>query len=342
MLLLTYALVIIVSTAAVWHGSLKLEAAACSLAAHYRLPAVVQGSIIMAVGSSFPELSSIVIATLIHGKFDLGVATIVGSAIFNILVIPGLSGIIGKELETTREQVYKDALFYIISVTVLLLTFAFALIYYPVEGTRWQGSVTRPIALIPLALYCLYIFLQQQDTVEYQAQMKAEGCWPETAANTRKLWLQLVFSLAIIALGVEGLVRSAIALGDLLNTPSFFWGLTIIAAATSLPDAFVSIQSARRGEGVVSIANVLGSNIFDLLVAIPVGVLIAGSSVINFAVAAPTMGILTLATIALFAMLRTQLRITRTECAVLLVLYAVFILWTGLETFGVIDFLFVL
>lgn len=341
MLLAAYALVILVSSALVWHGSFRLEGAACRLAAHYRLPAVVQGSVIMAVGSSFPELSSTVIATLVHGKFELGVATIVGSAIFNILVIPGLSGLIGGELETSREQVYKDALFYIISVTVLLLTFAFALIYYPVEGTRWEGSVTRPIALIPVALYLLYIFLQHQDTVEYQADMNDEDCLDSADAEIKKLWLQLAASLALIALGVEGLVRSAIVLGDILNTPSFFWGLTIIAAATSLPDAFVSIQSARRGDGEVSMANVLGSNIFDLLIAIPIGVLIAGSSVIDFSVAAPAMAILTLATVVLFAMMRTQLRITRTECMVLLILYAVFILWTALETFGIMDFLFI-
>ncbi|MCF8025194.1 MAG: sodium:calcium antiporter [Desulfobacteraceae bacterium] len=341
MLLATHIFIIIASTVAVWYGSFRLESAACRLAAYYRLPAVVQGSIIMAVGSSFPELSSTVIATLLHGTFELGVAVIVGSAIFNILVIPGLSGLIGKELETNKEQVYKDALFYIISVTVLLLVFAFALIYYPVEGARWEGTVTRPIALIPVALYGLYIFLQHQDTVEHQAAMSPEDCEAGTDTNIKKMWIQLALSLAIIAGGVEGLVRSAIVLGDLLNTPHFFWGLTIIAAATSLPDTFVSIQAARRGNGIVSIANVLGSNIFDLLIAIPIGVLIAGSSVVDFAVAAPTMGVLTLATIVLFTMLRTQLRVSRTECGMLLVLYAVFILWTGLETFGVIDFLFI-
>ncbi|MBS3732342.1 MAG: sodium:calcium antiporter [Desulfobacterales bacterium] len=341
MLLIAYTIVIIVSTAAVWHGSFVLERTAGRLAVYYRLPAVVQGSIIMAVGSSFPELSSTVIATLIHGEFELGVAVIVGSAIFNILVIPGLSGLIGKELKTNRELVYKDALFYIISVTVLLLTFAFALIYYPVEGTRWEGMVTRPLALIPVALYGVYIFLQHQDTVEYQAGLVPDASDVSRDLDVKKQWINLVFSLGIIALGVEGLVRSAIVFGDLLNTPNFFWGLTIIAAATSLPDAFVSIQAARRGDGLVSIANVLGSNIFDLLIAIPVGVLIAGRSIVNFAVAAPVMGLLTLATIVLFAMLRTQLRVSRAECMVLLMLYALFIFWTALETFGIIDFLFV-
>jgi cation:H+ antiporter len=114
----------------------------------------------------------------------------------------------------------------------------------------------------------------------------------------------------------------------------------VIAAATSLPDAFVSVRAARRGEGVISIANVLGSNIFDLLIAIPIGVLIAGASPINFAIAAPMMGVLTFATIVLFAMLRTKLELTRAESSILLALYAVFIGWMALETFGITHILF--
>lgn len=310
-----------------------LEKSADRLASYYQLPAIIQGAVIAAIGSSFPELSSTVIATLIHGTFELGVATIVGSAIFNILVIPGLSGLLGKSLVSDRDLVYKDAQFYITSVTVLLLSFAFALIYNPVEGQQWQGEMNRPIALIPIALYGLYLFLQQQDMAEYEPDTT-----PNRQVNVGKEWLRLLISLVIIVAGVEGLVRAAISLGNIFNTPSFFWGLTVIAAATSLPDAFISIKTARQGKGVISIANVLGSNIFDLLVAIPVGVLIAGASMIDFAVAAPLMGVLTFATIVLFAFLRTALELTKGECWVLLGLYLVFIGWMGLETVGLSNF----
>jgi len=329
--LLFYIGLAVLSTAVVWQGSFILEGAAEHLASYYQLPAVVQGAVIEAVGSSFPELSSTVIATLIHGEFNLGVATIVGSAIFNILVIPGLSGLVGKPLEGDRILVYKDAQFYITSVTVLLLAFAFALIYNPVANTQWQGTMNRAIALIPLALYGLYLFLQQQDMAEQEKDDEK----PPQDIQVGKEWLRLLFSLALIVAGVEGLVRAAIGLGNVLNTPNFLWGLTIIAAGSSLPDAFISIRAARRGEGIISLANVLGSNIFDLLVAIPVGVLIAGASTINFAVAAPMMGVLTLATIVLFAMLRTNLVLSKGECWILLGLYIAFIAWMVLETFGV-------
>ena len=327
------------STAVTWAGSDLLEGAAEQLSTYYRLPATVQGAVVVAIGSSFPELSATVIATLVHGQFDLGVAAIVGSAIFNVLVIPGLSGLIGKRLDTDRELVYKDAQFYIVSVVALLLAFSFAVVYHPIGGERLEGLLTRPIALIPFLLYGLYIFLQAQDARDHRARVAAGT---EEVHDIRPLWAwgKMLASLVLILAGVEGLIRVALGLGEALNTPSFLWGLTIIAIGTSLPDTLVSIQAARRGRSVVSLANVLGSNIFDLLVAIPVGVLIAGATPIDFAVAAPMMAFLTLATIVLFAQLRTGLTVSRVECWLLLGLYGVFVVWMTLETIGVMGVVF--
>lgn len=327
--LLIYAALAIGATAITWKGSEWLEASSEQLAMYYELSPIVQGAVIAAVGSSFPELSSVVLATLVHGEFDLGVSAIVGSAIFNILVIPAVSGLVGGQLASDRELVYKDAQFYITSVAVLLLAFSVAVIYNPQEGMGLGGIMTRPIALIPLLLYGLYLFLHQQDAQEYVADASGDGI------TVIKQWGILALSLAVILIGVEGLVRTAIGLGDYFGTPSFLWGLTVIAAGTSLPDAFVSVRAAQKGEGTVSMANVLGSNIFDLLVAVPVGILIAGATPVDYAVAAPMMGFLTLGTIVLFAMMRTDLQLNRVECITLLVLYAVFVAWMVLETAGV-------
>ena len=329
----------LVSTAVTWAGSDLLEGAAERLSTYHRLPATVQGAVVVAIGSSFPELSATVIATLVHGKFDLGVAAIVGSAIFNVLVIPGLSGLIGKRLDTDRELVYKDAQFYIIAVVVLLLAFSFAVVYYPIPGTTLQGTLTRPVALMPLLLYGMYIFLQAQDARDHRARVAA-GAEEINAIRPLWEWGKMAASLVLIVAGVEGLIRVALGLGAALETPPFLWGLTIIAIGTSLPDTLVSIQAARRGRSVVSLANVLGSNIFDLLVAVPVGVLIAGSAPVDFAVAAPMMAFLTLATIVLFAQLRTGLMISRAECWLLLGFYGVFVGWMVLETVGVMSVVF--
>ncbi|MDY7081373.1 MAG: sodium:calcium antiporter, partial [Halobacteria archaeon] len=122
------------------------------------------------------------------------------------------------------------------------------------------------------------------------------------------------------------------------NTPSFLWGLTIVAAGTSLPDAFVSIKASRKGDSSVSVGNVLGSNIFDLLIAVPAGIMVAGSTAVNFSNAVPMMGVLIFATIVLFTFLRTNLELTNREAYGLLVIYAAFVGWLVLESMGVTNY----
>lgn len=329
-----YIIVALVSAVVVWKGSDLLESSAEQLSLYYRLPPAVHGAVVLAIGSSFPELSSAVLSTLIHGEFELGLSAVVGSAIFNILVIPGLAALIArKRLQSEKLMVYKDAQFYMVSVAVLLIAFSLAIIYQPLEGEHISGRMSPGMALIPLLLYGLYVFIQQQEVSEERTKE------PEEKINPAKAWGKLALSLVLVVLSVEGLVRAAIFFGDELNIPTFFWGITMISIVTSVPDAFLSIRLARKGEDVASLSNVLGSNIFDLLVAIPLGVILAGGSPINFSVAIPLMGMLTLATIVLFTTLRTNLELSRREAVVLLLTYVLIIGWIVLENFKVLDFL---
>jgi cation:H+ antiporter len=290
----------------------------------------VQGSVVVAVGSSFPEFTSVVF-TALNDAFDMGVGAIVGSAIFNILVIPGLAGLAtDDELEASRTIVYKEAQFYMLAVSGLVITFALAVIYDPVATTdSLAGEIGRPLALIPLALYGLYLFIQWQDVSDHDA-----GESPTDVAVGRE-WGRLLGGLLLILVGVEQLVGSVESLGATFGIPEFLAGVTIIAAATSLPDTLVSVRSAREGNATTSLGNVFGSNTFDLLVAIPVGVLIIGAVPIDFGVAVPMLGVLTLATVILFAFLRTDLSLTTPESVGLLVLYTVFVVWVLAETLGV-------
>lgn len=86
--LLLYTVVALLATVVVWKGSGWLEGASERLSAYYQLPPIIQGAVVVAVGSSFPELSTAVFSTLLHGEFELGVAAIVGSALFNVLMVP--------------------------------------------------------------------------------------------------------------------------------------------------------------------------------------------------------------------------------------------------------------
>lgn len=318
-----------VGTAAVWMSSSRLETASGRIARYHHIPEAVKGAVITAVASSFPELSSVVIATMVHGEFELGVAAIVGSAIFNILVIPSVAVLVGGPLRANRTVVYKDALFYIVAVIALMLTFSLAVVFHPVPGGTIHGTMTRGLATIPLVMYAVYLFVQYQDTRDNSPDSS-----DATDVNIVREWLVLLGCMLVIAGGVELLVRSAINLGRILETPSFLWGLTIVAAGTSLPDLFISAKSARRGRDVASLSNVLGSNTFDLLVAIPVGVLLGGATMINFSRAAPMMGCLTVATIVLFVCMRRDMVLRRAEAIAMLLLYAGFVTWIALESFA--------
>ena len=321
-------LVIAVATGFIWFGSGWLEESAEHLSAYYGLPAVVQGSVVVAVGSSFPELSSVVF-TALAGTFDMGVGALVGSAIFNILVIPALSGIASDgHLETNRTIVYKEAQFYMIAVSALVVTFALAVIYVPVpDGPALAGQLTRPLAMLPILLYGLYLFIQWQDVSDHVAD-DADGI------AVGREWGRLAVGLVVILVAVEQLVGSVESLGHTFGVPEFLAGVTIVAAATSLPDMLVSVRSARDDRGITSLGNVLGSNTFDLLVAIPVGVLIVGTVPVDFAVAVPMFGVLTLATVLLFTFLRTDLWITDVEAYLLLLAYALFVGWVVAESVG--------
>lgn len=175
----------------------------------------MQGAVVVAIGSSFPELSNTVISTLVHGEFELGVAAIVGSALFNIMVIPALSGLASRvPLQANRDLVYKEAKFYMIAVAALTLTFAFAVIYYPVndasKGGAIQGEMTRWLALTPIALYGLYLFVQYQDTMDHESDDDIRNIRPG------REWFRLLLSLLIIVAGVEGLVQAALTFATIM------------------------------------------------------------------------------------------------------------------------------
>lgn len=327
-----WAAVAAIATAAIWKASDWLETTSANLATYYGLPDAVQGAIIVAIGSSFPEISSIVLATLLHGSFDLGVSSIIGSAIFNVLAIPALAGIFGSGISSNKAIAYKEALFYMLAVSVLALTLGLSVVYFPTETPRLGGEVTPVLALLPLTAYAVYVFTQYQDTQDHTEQASL----PSSISILRQ-WGYLALSLLVIGVAVEGLVRAAIAYGAIFDTPSFLWGLTIVAAGTSLPDSIVSIRMAKKGEGVTSLANVFGSNTFDLLAAVPLGVLLAGGAVVNFGAALPMFVALAFATLLTFTFTRTDLVVSKREAYVLLAAYILFIVWVILETFSVIS-----
>ena len=323
--------IVAVATVIIWKACNYLEEACHDLAICYGLPDSVKGSTVMAISSSFPELVTIVLATGIHGDFELGLATIIGSAVFNILVIPGTSVLFRPgSLHAGRNVLYREAQFYLISVLIVMVTLSFSVIYQTSTVEPYNGTLTGSLMILPLLFYVLYIYIQYQEVRDHKPEEEEKQ--QSTALAS---WGKLVISVLMVTIGVEMLIRVVIKLGEIFSTPSYFWGATILAAATSIPDLFVSVKAAQRKLSTASLTNAFGSNIFDLLVVLPAGVIIAGAVSFNYPRIIPMMMFLVFATVAFIIMARSRSELTNNNGKVLLLLYLGFIIWMGTEYIGI-------
>ncbi|MFQ3189724.1 MAG: cation:H+ antiporter [Paraglaciecola sp.] len=322
--------IVVIATAIIWKACNYLEDACHELALFYGLPDSVKGSTVMAISSSFPELVTVILATGIHGDFELGLATIIGSAVFNILVIPGTSVFFRTgSLQAGRNVIYREAQFYLISVLIVMVTLSFAVIYNPTTVESLNGTLTSSLMILPLLFYMLYIYIQYQEVRDHKPEVREQG------STALKSWGKLLISMVLVTIGVEMLIRMVIELGEMFTTPSYFWGATILAAATSIPDLFVSVKAAQRKLSTASLTNAFGSNIFDLLVVLPVGVVVAGAVGFNYPRIIPMMMFLLFATVVFLVLARSGSELTNNNGKVLLLLYVGFIVWMGTEYIGV-------
>ncbi len=247
----------------------------------------VAGATFMAIGSSAPEFFTALIAIMKVGSEQLGAGTIVGSAIFNILVIVGASAVVATSFLSWK-PVIRDMLFYIAAIIVLLLTFG-------------DGKITFFEALIYLAAYAVYIILlanwrkwsgirEKDDVMEIVSdEMKDEenhmkkkrGLFAALERMTSFVLSKIfpdinqypqkyvsVFIISIISIIVLSwvLVEVAVLLAHELGIPEVIIALTILAGGTSIPDLLSSLIVAKQGRGDMAVSNAVGSNIFDIFI----------------------------------------------------------------------------
>jgi len=240
-----------------------------------KLSSDVAGATLMAIGSSAPELFTSLFAVLRPGNHaDIGSGTIVGSAIFNILVIIGASAAF-KRAKLTWQPVIRDTLFYVLTIVLLLASF-------------WDGKIVLSEAIIFVVTYCIYIFVVTQwkkwlpykdvdplDLVESEmsknklARVSKELVGYLIPDPITKPHLYLVtFFFSIIGLAALSflLVEAAVGIGDILHINPTIIALTVLAAGTSIPDLLSSIIVAKQGRGDMAVSNAVGSNIFDILI----------------------------------------------------------------------------
>ncbi|MCY3798101.1 MAG: calcium/sodium antiporter [Chloroflexi bacterium] len=308
----------------------------------------VAGASLMAIGSSAPELAIALMALFTDGgaHSDVGIGTIVGSAVFNILVITGLSAVVAGGLHIHIFAVGRDIVYYLISILYLGLVF-------------FDGHVSLIEAILGLAGYVVYMGLlivwKYLTPDEAEAEAVEQAAEPErqkvagwhhleslvetvlrriTGAPDKNFVWAFVVSIALIVALSYVLVESTIIFSAGIGIPPVIVALTLLAAGTSAPDLMASVDVAREGRGGMAVANAVGSNTFDLLVglALPwtIALSILGLSGIDVGTGDlwVSIGILVATTLILAVFLTSKRELSRREGMVLLLLYAAFVIFT--------------
>ena len=250
-----------------------------------RLTSDIAGASLMAIGSSAPELFTSLLA-LIKGMelAELGAGTIVGSALFNILVIIGGTALMGTTVLNWQPAV-RDLFFY--SLSILLL-------YYVIS----DGVITLSESFIFVGFYVVYLaalptwrrifpYEDQAGTgaavileKEYEEVSAAPWYWwwtlpidalfkaimPDLGRRPNLYWWTFLMSIMAIILLSWGLVEAGVVLATSFGVPEAVIGLTVLAVGTSIPDLLSSLIVARQGKGDMAVSNAVGSNIFDILI----------------------------------------------------------------------------
>jgi cation:H+ antiporter len=235
-----------------WQGADLLVKNSSRLAASFGIPKIIIGLTLVALGTSTPELVVSVLAAL-RGSADLGVANVVGSNLFNTLVILGLAALF-RVVPVNGRILKTDA--------PVMLFFTLMAVCLGWDGwfRRWEGAGL----LVCFAGYMALLFRQNRSG---KALKKSEI--PGDAAErtpARRLQYAGLCAVGLLALylGGEGTVRGAMRIGQALGISEVVLGLTVVAGGTSLPELFTSLVAMIRQEADISLGNIVGSNIFNL------------------------------------------------------------------------------
>lgn len=298
-------------------GGELLVRGSVSLARLLRVSPVVIGLTIVAMGTSAPELAASLTASL-QGRGDIAVGNVVGSNILNIALIVGTSALVTPVVVHLSAIRVEWPVMLGISVVAVLMA---------LDGTisRIDGSLLVA-ALIGFTGY-LIVGARRPESAGDAALIG-----PEVDARTvRAVRHQVGFDTALVIAGIgllvfgaQALVRGAVVIAELAGLSERVIGLTVVAVGTSLPELATSLVAARRGQAGMALANVIGSNIFNLTAILGVVAIVTPQAVPQETIALDFWWMLGYAVV-LLPLMRTRLRVSRREGALLLASYGVYL-----------------
>ena len=290
-------------------GADALTSGGVSLARRMNIPQIVIGLTIVAMGTSMPEFC-VSFVSAIKGTPDLAVGNIVGSNIFNSLFIVGCAALVAP-MTILHSTVRRDIPFALVSSVMLLMMCL-------------DSSISRLDAAILFLFFVVFMVItvrgaRQGGDAEEAQQAEEKPKSPAWAAA------MIVVGLALLIGGSNVFVDNASALASSLGVSDAVIGLTIVACGTSLPELATSVVSARRGQSGIAIGNVLGSNVFNILMILGITGIIQPMQISG--ITSVDLSMLVASMILLWLFSYTKYTLSRWEGAVLVAVFLGYISW---------------
>lgn len=289
---------------------------AASIARRFNVPAMVIGLTIVAMGTSAPE-AAVSITSSLAGQNDMSVANVVGSNLFNILVVLGVSSIIAK-LPVQKDTIKKDTPFLLL-VSGLLLLFGLNLNINRIEG----------LILLVLFTYFLINTIKTAKKGSPEAVNEAATTMDIEVAEESSIPKTILISIigvVGIVLGGDMVVNSATDIATSFGMSANLVGLTIVAVGTSLPEFVTSVVAIRKGETEIAIGNVIGSNIFNILLVLGLAAAISPITISTFALI--DLIFMVCITVLLYFFMKKDNSLVKSQGIIFLVIYIAYITYT--------------
>ncbi|MBR5187136.1 MAG: calcium/sodium antiporter [Clostridia bacterium] len=300
-----------------------------SLAKSFKIPTIIIGLTVVAFGTSMPE-ASVSISAALEGKNDIAISNVIGSNIFNLLVVLGASALICPV--RSNDSVVKKEIPFSILLTVLLGGALVGGVKLAAGKEGLSGFLNGDFklgligGLILLVCFAFYMYWQIGGAIKARKNGQAD----EEDIDDKKY--SLAMSVEMIVLGLVGIifggnyvVDNACIIAENLGMSEQFIGLTIVAVGTSLPELVTSVIAARKGESDIALGNVIGSNVFNIAFILGASAVIAPMTV-NIESIYDTVMLLAISIVTLiFA--KTKNRFSRLEGATMLGIYVIYFVY---------------
>lgn len=297
---------------------------ACAISEKLRIPAYVVGLTVVAFGTSLPE-AAVSITASIQGSNEIAIGNVIGSNMFNTLVVLGASALFAPV--AVKKNILRRDFPFCILITVLLPLLILTLNGGNLALTRLDGI----ILLVVFAFFMTYSVIAGKKQAALEAPAEEEK---KEQMSTLRCILYVVLGLAGVIIGGELTVYGAKELALKVGLSENVVALTVVAIGTSLPELVTSIVASRKGQNDIAVGNVIGSNIFNILFILGMSATIGviGTDMHGVIDTCVLVGIMAVSYV--FALVKKD--ISRGEGIVMILMYAAYTAYLLMRSFGIL------